>query len=111
MSYRYLYKSAFSGTFPRERKLKMVKQYREVRGESVKTRSKQPQRKEGNPELRPQCQWPALAIPQMLEELIQYLTPTLFTPLKYLWGNHEKLMRDRILNLLVMVAQERSLLL
>jgi hypothetical protein len=88
MSYRYLYKSAFSGTFPRERKLKMVKQYREVRGESVKTRSKQPQRKEGNPELRPQCQWPALAIPQMLEELIQYLTPTLFTPLKYLWGNH-----------------------
>ncbi|GCA73251.1 hypothetical protein MiTe_00066 [Microcystis aeruginosa NIES-2520] len=46
-----------------------------------------------------------------LEELIQYLTPTLFTPLKYLWGNHEKLIRDRILNLLVMVAQDRSLLL
>ena len=38
-----------------------------------------------------------------LEELIQYLTPTLFTPLKYLQGNHDKLMRDRLLNLPVMV--------
>lgn len=89
----------------------MVKPDGEVGGESVKMRSKQRPRKEGNSDFNLQCQWPALAIPQMLEELIQYLTPTLFTPLKYLWGNHEKLMRDRILSLPVMVAQERSLLL
>lgn len=75
----------------------------------MKTRSFQRPRKEGNPDLRRQCQSPALEIPQMVEELTQYLTPTLFTPLKYLQGNHEKFMRDRLLNLPVMVALVLSL--
>ena len=69
----------------------------------MKKRSKQRPRKEGNPDLRRQCQPPVLEIPQMVEELTQYLTPTSFTPLKYLQGNHDKLMRDRLLNLPVMV--------
>ncbi|NCR26959.1 MAG: hypothetical protein GPJ25_11355 [Microcystis aeruginosa LE13-04] len=69
----------------------------------MKKRSKQRPRKEGNPDLRRQCQSPVLEIPQMVEELTQYLTPTSFTPLKYLQGNHDKLMRDRLLNLPVMV--------
>ncbi len=47
----------------------------------MKTRSKQRPRTQGNPDLRRQCQWPALEIPQMVEELTQYLTPTLFAPL------------------------------
>jgi len=55
----------------------------------VKTRSKQRPKKERNPDLRRQCQSPVLEITQMVEELTQYLTPTLFTPLKYLQGNHE----------------------
>jgi hypothetical protein len=71
----------------------------------VKTRSKQRPRTQGNPDLRRQCQWPALEIPQMVEELTQYLTPTLFAPLKYLQGDHEKLMRDRLLNLPVVVIR------
>ncbi|MFM2026582.1 MAG: hypothetical protein RLZZ339_1299 [Cyanobacteriota bacterium] len=73
-------------------------------GESGKTHSKQRPKKERNLDLRSQCQSPALAIPQMVEELTQYLTPTLFASLKYLQGNHEKLMRNRLLNLPVMVA-------
>ena len=45
----------------------------------MKTRSKQRPRKEGNPDLHRQCQSPALAIPQVVEELTQYLTPTLLS--------------------------------
>ena len=75
----------------------------------MEKRSKQRPRKQGSPDLRRQCQSPALEIPQMVEELTQYLTPTLFSPLKYLQGNHEKLIRDRLLNLPVMVALVLSL--
>ena len=35
--------------------------------------------KRGNPDLRRQCQSPVLEIPQMVEELTQYLTPTLLS--------------------------------
>ncbi|AVQ72194.1 hypothetical protein MTo_02622 [Microcystis aeruginosa NIES-1211] len=45
----------------------------------------------------------------MVEELTQYLTPTLFAPLKYLQVNHEKLMRNRLLNPPVMVPLVLSL--
>jgi hypothetical protein len=61
-------------------------------------------RKNGNPDLRRQHQTPGLEIPQLEEELTKYLEPDLFTPLKYFPGNHDKLMRDRLLNLPVMVA-------
>lgn len=61
-------------------------------------------RKNSNPDLRRQHQAPALEIPHFQEELIKYLEPALFTPLKYCPGNHDKLMRDRLLNLPVMVA-------
>lgn len=75
----------------------------------MKTRAKQRPRKEGNPDLRRQRQTPALEIPQLVEELKEYLTPCLFTPLKYVQGNHEKLMRERLLTLPVMVALVVSL--
>ncbi|MBP0017989.1 MAG: IS4 family transposase [Cyanobacteria bacterium SBLK] len=75
----------------------------------MKKRSKQRPRKEGNPDLRRQRQTPALEIPQLVEELKEYLTPCLFTPLKYVQGNHEKLMRERLLTLPVMVALVVSL--
>ena len=70
----------------------------------MKTRSKQRPRKEGNPDLRRQHQCPSPEIPQVIEELKEYLEPRLFTPLKYIQGNHEKIMRDRLLTLPVMVA-------
>jgi len=70
----------------------------------VKTRSKQRPRKEGNPDFRRQHQCPSPEIPQVIEELKKYLEPRLFTPLKYIQGNHEKIMRDRLLTLPVMVA-------
>jgi len=47
---------------------------------------------------------PSPEIPQVIEELKEYLEPRLFTPLKYIQGNHEKIMRDRLLTLPVMVA-------
>ncbi len=75
----------------------------------MKKRAKQRPRKEGNPDLRRQRQTPALEIPQLVEELKEYLTPCLFTPLKYVQGNHEKLMRERLLTLPVMVALVVSL--
>jgi hypothetical protein len=40
-------------------------------------------RKNGNPDLRRQHQSPGLEIPSFQEELIKYLEPALFTPLKY----------------------------
>ena len=70
----------------------------------MKTRSKQRPRKEGNPDFRRQHQCPSPEIPQVIEELKKYLEPRLFTPLKYIQGNHEKIMRDRLLTLPVMVA-------
>lgn len=66
-------------------------------------------RKSGNPDLRRQQQTPRLEVPYFEEELIKYLEPALFTPLKYIQGNHEKVMRDRLLNLPVMVALILSL--
>lgn len=66
-------------------------------------------RKSGNPDLRRQQQTPNLEIPYFEEELIKYLEPALFTPLKYVQGNQEKVMRDRLLNLPVMVALILSL--
>ena len=70
----------------------------------MKTRSKQRPRKEGNPDFWRQHQCPSPEIPQVIEELKKYLEPRLFTPLKYIQGNHEKIMRDRLLTLPVMVA-------
>jgi 3',5'-cyclic AMP phosphodiesterase CpdA len=55
----------------------------------MKSRDQKRPRKEGNPDLRHQHQAPALEIPQLVEELKSYLQPSLFTPLKYLPGNHE----------------------
>lgn len=57
-----------------------------------------------NPDLRRQHQTPKLEIPYFTEELIKYIEPSLFTPLKYIPGNHEKMMRERLLTLPVMVA-------
>ena len=59
-------------------------------------RSKQRPRKQGNPDLRRPHQCPSPEIPQVIEELKKYLEPRLFTPLKYMRGNHEKIMRDRL---------------
>ena len=66
-------------------------------------------RKNGNPDLRRQQQTPSPSLPQIEEELTKYLQPSLFTPLKYLPGNNDKPMRDRLLNLPVMVALILSL--
>jgi hypothetical protein len=60
--------------------------------------------KNGNPDFRRQHQTPSPSLPQIEEELFKHLQPCLFTPLKYLPGTHDKLMRDRLLNLPVMVA-------
>ena len=65
--------------------------------------------KNGNPDFRRQHQTPSPSLPEIEEELFKYLQPSLFTPLKYLPGNHDKLMRDRLLNLPVMVALMLSL--
>lgn len=65
--------------------------------------------KKGNPDLRRRVNCPAPEIPRFTEELLKHLNPTLFTPLKYIQGNHEKVMRDRLLNLPVMVALVVSL--
>lgn len=70
----------------------------------MKKRSKQRPRKQGNPDLRRPHQCPSPEIPQVIEELKKYLEPRLFTPLKYMRGNHEKIMRDRLLTLPVVVA-------
>ncbi|MFM6057515.1 MAG: IS4 family transposase [Microcystis aeruginosa] len=70
----------------------------------MKKRSKQRPRKQGNPDLRRPHQCPSPEIPQVIEELKKYLEPRLFTPLKYMQGNHEKIMRDRLLTLPVVVA-------
>jgi hypothetical protein len=64
-------------------------------------------RKNGNPDLRRQQQTPSPSLPQIEEELTKYLQPSLFTQLKYLPGNNDKPMRDRLLNLPVMVALSR----
>ncbi|MTJ50736.1 hypothetical protein [Dolichospermum sp. UHCC 0259] len=61
-------------------------------------------RKNGNPDLRRQQQTPSPSLPQIEEEITKYLQPSLFTPLKYLPRNNDKPMRDRFLNLPVMVA-------
>lgn len=47
----------------------------------IQTRS----RKNGNPDLRRQHQTPSPSSPQIEAELIKYLQPSLFTPLKYLY--------------------------
>ena len=65
--------------------------------------------KKGNPDLRRPINCPSPEIPKFQEELIKHLSPTLFTPLKYIQGNHEKMMRDRLLNFPVMVALVVSL--
>ena len=44
----------------------------------MKTRSKQRPRTQGNPDLRRQCQWPALEIPQMVEELRKKLNHKIY---------------------------------
>jgi hypothetical protein len=75
----------------------------------VKKRSKQRPRKQGNPDLRRPHQCPSPEIPQVIEEVKKYLEPRLFTPLKYMRGNHEKIMRDRLLTLPVVVALLDSL--
>jgi hypothetical protein len=61
-------------------------------------------RKKGNPDLRRQHNPPALAIPELEEKILSLVEPSLFTPLKYLPGNHDHLMRDRLLTLPVLVA-------
>ncbi len=75
----------------------------------MKTRSQPRPRQKGNPDLRRSCKSPNLEIPSIVEELKQDLAPTLFSPLKYVQGNHEKSMRDRVLTLPVMVALVLSL--
>ena len=40
----------------------------------------------------------------LTKKIFELLEPRMFTPLKYLQGNHEKVMRDRLLSLPVMVA-------
>ena len=70
----------------------------------MKKRSKQRPRKQGVPDLRRPHQCPSPEIPQVIEEVKKYLEPRLFTPLKYMRGNHEKIMRDRLLTLPVVVA-------
>jgi hypothetical protein len=70
----------------------------------VKTRSQQRPRKQGNPDWRRPHQGPSPEIPKVIEELKKYLEPRLFTPLKYRQGNHEKIMRGRLLTLPVIVA-------
>ncbi|WP_216362297.1 hypothetical protein, partial [Microcystis aeruginosa] len=45
-----------------------------------------------NPDLRRPHQCPSPEIPQVIEELKKYLEPRLFTPLKYMRRNHEKIM-------------------
>jgi hypothetical protein len=66
--------------------------------------SKPRARKKGNPDLRRKTNQPGVEIPEITKELFELLEPTMFTPLKYLQGNHEKMMRDRVLTLPVMVA-------
>ena len=66
--------------------------------------AKQRPRKKGNPDLRRKTNQPGVEIPEITKELFELLDPIMFTPLKYLQGNHEKMMRDRLLSLPVMVA-------
>ena len=71
--------------------------------------SKPRPRKKGNPDLRRRTNQPGVEVPEITKELFELLEPTMFTPLKYLQGNHEKMMRDRLLSLPVMVALVVSL--
>ena len=66
--------------------------------------SKPRPRKTGNPDLRRKTNQPGVEIPEITKKIFELLEPTMFTPLKYLQGNHEKIMRDRLLSLPVMVA-------
>ena len=66
--------------------------------------SKPRSRKKGNPDLRRKTNQPGVEIPEITEKIFELLEPIMFTPLKYLQGNHEKIMRDRLLSLPVMVA-------
>lgn len=66
--------------------------------------AKQRPRKKGNPDLRRKTNQPGVEIPEITEKIFELLEPTMFAPLKYLQGNHEKMMRDRVLSLPVMVA-------
>ena len=65
--------------------------------------SKPRPRKTGNPDLRRKTNQPGVEIPEITKKIFELLEPTMFTPLKYLQGNHERIMRD-ILYLPVMVA-------
>ncbi|UXE60301.1 MAG: hypothetical protein KA717_32685 [Woronichinia naegeliana WA131] len=71
---------------------------------SKKQMARQHPRRKGNPDLRRKTNQPGVEIPEITKELFELLEPTMFTPLKYLQGTHEKMMRDRVLNLPVMVA-------
>ena len=66
--------------------------------------ARQHPRRKGNPDLRRKTNQPEVEIPEITKKIFELLEPTMFTPLKYLQGNHEKLMRDRLLSLPVMVA-------
>ena len=66
--------------------------------------SKPRSRKTGNPDLRRKTNQPGVEIQEITKKIFELLEPTMFTPLKYLQGNHEKIMRDRLLSLPVMVA-------
>ena len=66
--------------------------------------SKPRPRKTGNPDLRRKTNQPGVEIPEITKKIFELLEPRMFTPLKYLQGNHEKVMRDRLLSLPVMVA-------
>jgi hypothetical protein len=66
--------------------------------------ARQHPRRTGNPDLRRKTNQPGVEIPEITKKIFELLEPAMFTPLKYLQGNHEKVMRDRVLSLPVMVA-------
>jgi hypothetical protein len=66
--------------------------------------SKPRSRKKGNPDLRRKTNQPGVEISEITKKIFELLEPKMFTSLKYLQGNHEKIMRDRLLSLPVMVA-------
>jgi len=66
--------------------------------------SRNRERKKGNPDLRRPLNPPTLVLPELEEKIREIVEPSLFTPLKYVPGNHDRLMRDRLLTLPVMVA-------
>jgi hypothetical protein len=66
--------------------------------------SKPRPRKTGNPDLRRKTNQLGVEIPEITKKIFELLEPTMFTTLKYLQGNHEKIMRDRLLSLPVMMA-------